>query len=196
MAKRFTATDIWGEDWFLEMKNEYKLMWYFMLSKCDHAGCWKPNKKIFEITIGVKVNLATALSLFNYEKERIKVTSKGNWWIIDFFVFQYGFTFNISNKLHESIYNVYNQEDIRIVEIRGLKEVKWGTWAGRKEDFDTLKEKDKDIYYILRVKNSTNGIKKNQPVNFRAQGENLFLDRISKREQTKREREENSKITN
>lgn len=198
MAKRFASTEIWGEDWFLEMKNEYKLLWYYMLAKCDHAGFWKPNKKVFEITTETKINLATALSLFNYEKERIKVTGKGNWWVIDFFYFQYGDTFNIKNNLHISVYKAMNQEDMCITQLRGLKRLKLRTWTGSAEDFGTLKEKDKDIFNNIVdniiVKNSENENKKNQPINFRAQGEQLYLDRVSKSQQAKRDREENNKI--
>ena len=43
MAKRFTSTEIWNEDWFLDMPAEYKLFWYYMLCECDHAGLFKVN---------------------------------------------------------------------------------------------------------------------------------------------------------
>lgn len=45
---------------------------------------------------------------------------------------------------------------------------------------------------IVKVKNSENGNKKNKPINFRAQGEQLYADRISKGEQAKRDREKNN----
>lgn len=184
MAKRFTATEIWGEDWFLDMSIEYKLLWFFILSKCDHAGCWKPNKKIFEATVGKKVNLGKALANFNYEKERIRITSKNNWWIVDFFVFQYGATFNINNKLHSSIQLIYNQEGIPITESRGLKEVVWGTWIGQPKDYIALKEKDKEIYINeYKVKNIGNGKSKKELVNFKAQPEELLAERFRRNEE-------------
>lgn len=145
MAKRFTATELWEEDWFLYMPSEYKLFWYYMLSKCNHAGIFKPNIKMFNFLSKNPVETEKALEYFNDGKDRIAITKKSNWWIIDFFVFQYGVTFNINNKLHLSIYNLYNQEGINMRSSRGLQVVKWFGWSGLIEDFDTLKEKVKDI---------------------------------------------------
>lgn len=198
MAKRFTATEIWEEDWFLDMPNEYRLFWYYMLSKCDHAGVFKPNITRFNNSVGKKINKEKALMFFNEGKERISVTRKKNWWIIDFFVFQYGQIFNFNNNLHFSIYKVYNQEDINVRTNRGLKEVRGGTWTGLIEDFDTLKEKE--IYSIIinkkinsKVKISENGNSKFGS-NFKAQGENVMFDRLNRnlKDQTEHNREKNN----
>ena len=177
MAKRFTATDIWEEDWFLYMPNEYKLFWYYMLSKCNHAGVFKPNIKMFNHSTLNPVESEKAFEYFNEGKERIIVTQKNNWWIIDFFSFQYGKIFNINNKLHESIYNIYNQENIDLRTNRGLIEVKWWTWCGLIEDFDTLKEKDKVSINTSKVKQYENG-KSEFSRNFKAQGEEVMAARF------------------
>lgn len=181
MAKRFTETEIWEEDWFLDMPNEYRLFWYYMLSKCDHAGVFKPNINRFNNSGTKKINREKAFDFFNQGKERIRVTAKKNWWIIDFFSFQYGSIFNFNNKLHISIYKVYNQEDINLRTNRGLKEVKTRTWSGLKEDFDTLKEKE--IYYsIYKEINNTVKIGENGKTkfsgNFKSQGEEVMAARI------------------
>lgn len=142
--KRFHDTEIWSQDWFLEMPIEYKMLWLWVKDKCDYAGIWNPNIKIFERTTDFKADYTKALTLFNSEKERILITQKKKWLVIDFFVFQYGSTFNFRNKVHDSIYKVYNQEDICLRSIRGLKEVKEGSWSGQVEDYLTLKDKDKE----------------------------------------------------
>lgn len=142
--KRLHDVEIWSQDWFLEMPTEYKMLWMWVKDKCDHAGIWKPNCKIFERTNELRVDLNKALDTFNSEKERIVLTQKGNWWLKDFFVFQYGTTFNISNKVHNSIYSIYNQENISLGSIRGLIEVKLGSFSGLIEDYLRVKDKDKD----------------------------------------------------
>lgn len=145
MAKRFHDNEIWSQDWFLDMPTEYQMFWFWVMDKCDHAGIWKPNTKSFERMTHLKISLSDALTYFNSEKERIKITNqKKNWLILDYFVFQYGTTFNISNKVHKSIYSVYIQEDIDLRSIRGLKEVKLGSFSGQVEDDLTLKDKDKE----------------------------------------------------
>jgi len=38
MAKRFTDTEKWNEDWFLEIINPHKLFWIYICDNCNHAG--------------------------------------------------------------------------------------------------------------------------------------------------------------
>jgi hypothetical protein len=133
MSKRFTETDIWNEDWFIEMPKEYKLFYFYLKDQCNHAGIWRPNLRIFEAINEVKIDLKKALQFYNEEKERIKILETGHWFLIDFFVFQYGATFNKANRVHQSIESIYNKEDIELTSIRGLKDLK-----------DRVKEKDKE----------------------------------------------------
>lgn len=133
MAKRFTATEIWGEDWFLEMPVEYKLFWYYMLSHCDHAGLFKVNLRSFCGLNEVKLSSTKALEYFNAGKQRIRVISESVWFIEDFFVYQYGTTFNWNNRVHESIGELYKRQKIELTTIRGLIDLK-----------DRVKDKDKD----------------------------------------------------
>jgi hypothetical protein len=152
MAKRFHETDVWSQDWFMEMPIEYRVFWFWILDKCNHAGIWKPNKKMFELVNALSVDLDEALSFFNAAKERVMVTSKGNWFLTDFFVFQYGTTFNSANRMHNSIQCLMNQDDIKLSSIRGLLEVKERIKTPQLEGNDTLKDKDKDKDIILIVK--------------------------------------------
>ena len=133
MSKRFTDTEIWGEDWFLDMPNEYKLFWYYMLSNCDHSGIYKVNIKTFSLLNEVKLSSNKALEYFNNGKQRIRVIQTNVWFIEDFFVYQYGETFNTNNRVHESIKKVYQKYQIDLTTIRGLKDHK-----------DGVKDKDKD----------------------------------------------------
>ena len=133
MSKRFTETSIWDEDWFLEMPKEYKIFWFYLKDKCNHAGIWKPNLILFESTVKCKIDLNKAIEIFNKNKCRCQILNSGHWFILDFFVFQYGSTFNSLNRVHKSIQDIYNQEDIILTSIRGLKDLK-----------DGVKDKDKD----------------------------------------------------
>lgn len=133
MAKRFTATEIWNEDWFLEMPTEYKLFWYYMLANCDHAGLYKINLRSFCGLNGVNLTSTIALVHFNAGKQRIRIISESLWFIEDFFVYQYGTTFNWNNRVHESIGLLYKRHKIELTSIRGLVDLK-----------DRAKDKDKD----------------------------------------------------
>ena len=133
MAKRFTATEIWNEDWFLDMPMEYKLFWYYMLSTCNHAGFYKVNLRSFCGLNGVNLTSTKVLEYFNAGKQRIRVINTSLWLIDDFFVYQYGSTLNPNNRVHASIVKEYLKHGIELTSIRGLKDLK-----------DGVKDKDKD----------------------------------------------------
>lgn len=133
MAKRFFATDIWEEDWFLDMPNEYKQFWFYILAKCDHAGIFKVNVRSFRGLVGVELGSSKALTLFNTGKQRIRIIKDDVWLIEDFFVYQYGPVMNLQNKVHNSIAKIYKKHGVSLTSIRGLKDLK-----------DGVKDKDKD----------------------------------------------------
>ncbi len=133
MAKRFSETEIWNEDWFLEMPNEYKLFWFYVLSKCDHAGIFRVNLKSFRGLLEVNLTTDKALVYINHDKQRIRVISESIWYIEDFYVFQYGTTLNLNNRMHYSISEILKKHGIDLTSIRGLKDLK-----------DRVKDKDKD----------------------------------------------------
>jgi len=173
MAKRFSDTEIWSEDWFLEMPNEYKLFWFYMLSKCDHAGLFKVNLRSFRGQLEVNLSSTDALKYFNNGKDRIRVVSENLWYIEEFFVFQYGTTFNINNRLHESIKNQLEKNGIGLTSIRGLLDLK-----------DGVKEKDKESINKTKVKLAENGNFENPTgVNFKAQRELVLAKRHARNKQ-------------
>lgn len=54
MAKRFIDTGLFDDEWFSELKPESKMFWIYYLTKCDHAGLLKFNKKLIEFQTGIK----------------------------------------------------------------------------------------------------------------------------------------------
>jgi hypothetical protein len=126
MPKRFVSTEIWNEDWYLEMPTEYKLFWFYMLGACNHAGLFKVNLRTFSGLNDLKVTSNDAITFFNSGKNRIRVITNTLWLIEDFFAFQYGSTFNGNNRLHQSIENEYKKVGIELTSIRGLKDLKEG----------------------------------------------------------------------
>jgi hypothetical protein len=149
MAKRFCSTDIWGEDWFLEMPIGYKLFWNYMLASCNHAGLFKVNLRSFCGLNEVKIEADQALQFFNNGKDRIRVVNQSLWLVEDFFVFQYGPKFNPNNRVHLSIKNELEKNGVNLTSIRGLIEDR-----DRVKDKD--KDKDKDIIELDETLNTEN----------------------------------------
>jgi hypothetical protein len=160
MAKRFSDTKIWDEDWFLDMPNEYKLFWFYMLAQCDHAGLFKVNVRSFSGLLGVSVTPSKVIEYFNTGKDRVRIVNQSLWLIEDFFAFQYGQTFNPNNKMHDSIEMLYLKANIKITSIRGLKDLK-----------DRVKDKDKD-----KKKGGVGENKKQQGVKFTETGDGVVFE--------------------
>lgn len=168
MAKRFSDTEIWSEDWFLDMPNDYKLFWFYMLANCDHAGLFKVNLRSFRGLLEVNLTSNEALKFFNSGKDRIRVLKENLWFVEDFIVFQYGTTLNLNNRLHESIAKALEKNGVKLTSIRGLLDLKHG-----------VKEKDK--VNSISVKQDGNGkLKNGTGVNFKAQRENVLADRLAR----------------
>jgi coenzyme F420-reducing hydrogenase delta subunit len=96
MAKRFTDTEKWKDEWFTDLTNDYKVIWQYLLDTCDNAGILKKNIKILNIMCNTNVSAEDILNTF---KNRISVLSDDKWFINKFCVFQYGSEFlNSKNK--------------------------------------------------------------------------------------------------
>lgn len=149
MAKRFIGTDIWNQDWFLDMPNEYKLFWNYILCECDHAGLFKVNIRVFNVLVGCNISTDRSLEYFNSDKERIRVIKPTLWYIEDFISFQYGVQLNSANRVHKSIIALLELNEVNLGSIRGLKGLKEGV-----KD----KDKDKDIIDSITNKEGDNKI--------------------------------------
>ena len=70
MSKRFTESDKWKNQWFINLPNKYKLFWIYILDDCNHAGVWRVNIELASFIIKEELTLSDSLSLFS---EKIKV---------------------------------------------------------------------------------------------------------------------------
>ena len=103
MAKRFTDTDKWKDEWYTELPNDYKIIWQYLLDTCDNAGIYKRNVKLLNIMCNTNVSDTDILNAF---KLRVTPISDEKWIINKFCVFQYGPDFLESkNKAVVSVVN-------------------------------------------------------------------------------------------
>lgn len=54
MSKRFIDTNMFDDSWFMDLTSEGKVGYLYFITKCDHAGILKLNKKLFEFQTGIK----------------------------------------------------------------------------------------------------------------------------------------------
>lgn len=134
VAKRFTDTEKWKDDWFLRLKPVDKIFWLYICDNCDHAGIWKVSSHLAGIMIGQDVDLELALLGFGPKVQKL---SDDYWFIPNFIRFQYGLL-DESNKVHKSV--------LAILKSKGLEaptKPHASPLLGAK-DKDKEKDKDKD----------------------------------------------------
>jgi hypothetical protein len=103
MAKRFTDTDKWKDEWYTELSTDYKVIWQYLLDTCDNAGIYKRNIKLLNYYCNTNVSDKDILNVF---KLRVTPISDEKWIINKFCVFQYGADFLESkNKAVISVVN-------------------------------------------------------------------------------------------
>jgi len=141
MSKRFTDTNKWDDEWFLELSPESKLFYGYILDKCDHAGVWKVNFKLANFLTGKKYNKDKILTEFS---SRIHVISDEYWLIRKFIDFQYG-ALSENNNAHKGVLKILNKFNILDYKSLGANEGLISTSAGAQDkDKDKDKEKDKE----------------------------------------------------
>lgn len=87
MAKRFTASDKWEDKWFRKLKPTHKLLWIYMLDRCDMAGVIENDMELAETYLGAKIDENAIDTIF---RNRVFRISDSKLWIPKFIEFQYG----------------------------------------------------------------------------------------------------------
>lgn len=134
MSKRFTDTQLWEEDWFIDLSTSHQILWLYMKDTCDHAGIWRPNLSKFRILFKQKVDLKEAIEKINRDKERVVFLTNGRLFLTGFIPFQYGGTLNLNSRMHLSVYQSLCTNGVKLTLIRPQIEV-----------IDRVKDKDKEI---------------------------------------------------
>ena len=110
MAKRFTDTDKWKDEWYTELSSDYKIIWQYLLDTCDNAGIYKRNIKLLNYYCNTNVSADDILSVF---KKRVTQLTDEKWLINKFCVYQYGTDFlESTNKAVMAAHKVLEQHGI------------------------------------------------------------------------------------
>ena len=138
MAKRYLESSLWDKSWFRQLHPKLKLFYYYMISKCNHAGVWADvDIELAEFQIGMPIDEAEILKEL---KDHIEVIKPKKWYIHKFVKFQYG-ELNPNVRAHASVIKILKENNLRV----------------NKELFKGLalpkdKDKDKDLVKDNKVK--------------------------------------------
>jgi hypothetical protein len=138
MAKRFTDTEKWEDEWFTDLSNDYKVIWFYLLDTCDNAGIWKKNIKKLNYLCNTDISTDDLLKVFG---KRITILADEKWFINKFCVVQYGHDFLQSkNKAVLSAIKKLLIEGVQIENIYSMNTLS----IGYQYPTDTPKEQEQD----------------------------------------------------
>lgn len=132
MAKRFTDTDKWKKPFVRGLSAQYKLLWFYLLDDCDHAGIWLVDLEVASLRCGFDFNEKDVLKHLGVNVEVINNTT---WFIRDFVSFQYG-ELNPLNRAHNSV--------ISRLKNYGIKPLTSPLQGAMDKDKEQEKDKDKE----------------------------------------------------
>ena len=136
MAKRFIDTKIWDKAWFRKLTTKNKLLWIYILTKCDHAGIWDADWEAAEFFIGEKVAFKDLPEMI--QKKMNYIQGEDQYYIPSFIEFQYG-VLKENSKPHLSVIKRLDEKGL----LKGIDTLKNKNITPKDKDKDKVKDKEK-----------------------------------------------------
>ncbi len=130
MAKRMTDTDKWKKRFLRELQPQHKLLWFYILDDCNHAGIWEVDIEVASIRVGE--NLVYDMLPQSFLDKIVIFDNGDKWFIPDFIEFQYG-ELNPNSNVHKSVIQLLDRHNLE------------GYLKGSQGVESTPKDKDTDI---------------------------------------------------
>lgn len=150
MAKRFTDTGKWKKEFIKGLTPKMKLLWFYILDDCDHAGMWEVDMEVASLRIGEQITYEEAFIALG---SKLQVFGRNKWFIEDFVAFQYG-KLSANNRMHQSVIATLTKYKIPL-NMGLISPFEGAKVKEQEQDKDKVKEKDKDTDPILIVSRET-----------------------------------------
>ena len=91
LAKRYIDTKIFEKSWFRRLNTEVKAVWFYLITRCDHAGILDFDYDSFNFHLSVAHDEETYLELFKQFGDRVLLFEDNTKvWVKTFINYQYG----------------------------------------------------------------------------------------------------------
>jgi len=148
MAKRFTDTEKWKDEWYIALDKDGKLIWTYLCDNCTNAGRWKKSFKHLNFCCDTEIDNAKLLKFLDG-----RIVDKGSYvFIPKFLTFQYPGGLNSQKRaivavvkelttygLLETVNKLFGNEFLSISNQSVINQ-------GLKQDTDKDKDKETDKY--------------------------------------------------
>lgn len=156
MAKRFTDSELWNKDWFLELSIKKKLLVKYIFDNCDIAGFLEISFKTLSFLFGEKVTKEDFEGL-----KQIRFINENTVFVEDFIKFQNGITIeelNPNYSVHKGIIKKLNKYNAFITLNEPCQDLQCNTSNGSLQV--KVKVKDK-----VKVKNNSSNLEEERKEN-------------------------------
>ena len=128
MAKRFTDTDKWKDEWWGSLSNDYRMIWLYLIDSCSIAGIWKKDFRGLNFNCNTSIDEKQFFEIFGS-----RLIDRGNFYFIPKFLrFQCPRGLNSNKPAILSIVKEIEQNNLSSIIIESLG-----------NDFLIIKGKDK-----------------------------------------------------
>jgi hypothetical protein len=108
MAYRFTNTDKWNDNWFIELKPNEKLLFDFLCDNCDIAGFYELSLRNMKSALHPLTEDEVKAAFKGIEKSYVLSRDKRVLFLKNFCKHQKNVPLNPNNKAHVGIFNKVN----------------------------------------------------------------------------------------
>ena len=129
--KRFTETLKWSDPWFRKLDPKLKLLWFWIVDNCDHAGVIDLDLEMASFHIGYEYPLDTLSDTLLKFDGRVEKLECGKYRVVKFIPFQFG-ELSADCKAHRPIFQSLEKHQIK------------GYGKGIHSHKDKRKDKDKE----------------------------------------------------
>lgn len=81
MARRFTDTEKWRDEWWGSLSNDYRIIWLYLVDSCSIAGIWKKDFRGLNFNCNTKITEEEFVKVFGS-----RLIDRGNFFFIPKFV--------------------------------------------------------------------------------------------------------------
>ena len=111
MAKRFMDNTVFERQWFRQLPIKLKIVWFYLINKCNHAGIWECDIDLLSFQIGKEYTLKEILEAFG---NNIIELGDNKYYLTKFIAFQYGLPLNPNVKVHQSVIKLLEKYGIEL----------------------------------------------------------------------------------
>ncbi len=111
MAKRLTDTEKWKDDWYIQLSNDDKIVWQWLLDNCSHAGICKRSLGLLNLMCNVKYTEEKMMELM---EGRVLITGN-SWFIPKFIKFQYSTLHSAKPVIVSAVKELFSMNCIKLI---------------------------------------------------------------------------------